>query len=124
MHAPAGLLKAVLQPVDQVWMTDRFRIAACNRYRRLAAACDDQLPFSACPASPTCGLSPQLDNHNEGSIGHVRRPYIIISSWNGQRCDICSPEFGKLCDLLSQAHQSGSNVNGWEMGGRVQQLVS
>lgn len=41
-----GLLKTVLQPVENVWMTDRFRIAACNRYRRLAAACDDQLPFS------------------------------------------------------------------------------
>ena len=41
----AALMRAVLQPVDHQWMTERFRIAAGNRYRRLAAACDDQLPF-------------------------------------------------------------------------------
>ena len=41
----AEILKDVLKPVDQVWMAERFKIAAVARYRRLSGACDDQLPF-------------------------------------------------------------------------------
>lgn len=49
-----ALMRGVLQPVDHQWMTERFRIAAGNRYRRLAAACDDQLPFSTVPSPELC----------------------------------------------------------------------
>ena len=47
----ADILKDVLQPVDQVWMSERFRIAAVARYRRLSVACDDQMPFGAADAA-------------------------------------------------------------------------
>ena len=55
----AEILKDVLKPVDQVWMTERFRIAALARYRRLSGACDDQLPFGQQQkgASPDAGVS-------------------------------------------------------------------
>jgi len=40
--------------VDQVWLADRFRVAAVRRYARLEAACDDQLPLSARARRPPC----------------------------------------------------------------------
>ena len=55
----AEILKDVLKPVDQVWMTERFKIAAVARYRRLSGACDDQLPFGQHQkgGSPDAGVS-------------------------------------------------------------------
>jgi hypothetical protein len=46
-RARADILRDALKPVDQVWLADRFRVAAVRRYARLEAACDDQLPLSA-----------------------------------------------------------------------------
>ncbi|KAK9839863.1 hypothetical protein WJX81_007158 [Elliptochloris bilobata] len=42
-----NILRDALKPVDQVWLADRFRVAAVRRYGRLEGACDDQLPFSS-----------------------------------------------------------------------------
>ncbi|KAK9805114.1 hypothetical protein WJX73_010312 [Symbiochloris irregularis] len=77
----SALMRAVLQPVDHQWMTERFRIAAGNRYRRLAAACDDQLPFSreakaaqaADPSSPAPAMHEgQLGLENDAEVAYAR----------------------------------------------------
>ncbi len=47
----------MLKPVDQMWLADRFRVAAVRRYGRLEGACDDQLPFSA-PCLGRVGFKP------------------------------------------------------------------
>jgi len=42
-HAPcaaSATLRDVLKPEDQVWLRERFRLAAHNRYLHLAEACD------------------------------------------------------------------------------------
>ena len=41
----AGVLRDVLEPLDQVWLAERFCTAATRRYHRLAGAADDQHPF-------------------------------------------------------------------------------
>jgi len=53
-RARADILRDALKPVDQVWLADRFRVAAVRRYARLEAACDDQLPLSARARRPPC----------------------------------------------------------------------
>ena len=45
--APATL-RDVLNPDDQAWLQERFRVAAHNRYLHLEAACDTS---TACPGA-------------------------------------------------------------------------
>ena len=41
----SGILRDVLEPLDQIWLAERFSTAAVRRYHRLAGAVDDQHPF-------------------------------------------------------------------------------
>ena len=40
-----GIIREHLEPLDQVWLAERFSTAATRRYHRLAGAADDQHPF-------------------------------------------------------------------------------
>ena len=46
LSAASATLRDVLKPEDQVWLQERFRMAAHSRYLHLAAACNTS---ATCP---------------------------------------------------------------------------
>jgi len=62
-----NILRDVLKPGDQQWLTDRFKVAACRRYQRLVDSADATInrgmppgsfPSFAClhPVTPSMGV--------------------------------------------------------------------
>lgn len=44
-----NILRDVLKPGDQQWLTDRFKVAACRRYQRLVDGADATITRGALP---------------------------------------------------------------------------
>lgn len=114
----AEILKDVLKPVDQVWMTERFKIAAVARYRRLSGACDDQLPFGQHQKgdSPDAGVIPRrCMSHWPDAWQHEHAEMQIIGcqKLQGAQPDHELQEVGVACvscvtaGKLSSAHGHG-----------------
>ncbi|KAK9806759.1 hypothetical protein WJX72_001747 [[Myrmecia] bisecta] len=60
-----NILRDVLKPKDSVWMTERFRIAACRRYQRLNSACEEEITGNDIRSSP-----PRPQNHRRSMSAH------------------------------------------------------